>query len=242
MMILIAQARAVAPAERSALPCDAPTAQTQATARAGIRSGRRNLRRIMPVLSAETLFGEGAEALAGGVVGAERLLVGVFRVGRDLLGHLPHLCRQGLVMLRVLEQCVDPALRAVVGGHVVVEEQLAELQSTADVGERPEGEDPVRRLDEPRDIGILVDDLLDDRADRLVDERDPELLGASHGGNYGCFQRARHAICAAGAIRRTAKSLRSTCSGRDSASWAPPTVAPTEAMPITAADRQRTWP
>ena len=41
----------------------------------------------------EMLAGEGAEALAGGVVRAERPFVRILRVGRDLLGHGPHLAR-----------------------------------------------------------------------------------------------------------------------------------------------------
>ena len=84
----------------------------------------------------------------------------------------------------------------------------------------------MRRLDELRDIAVLVEDLLHDRADRLVDERDPELVEVGHARNYGCFRRARHASWPATAMRSTAKSLRSTWSGRDSATCAPPTVAP----------------
>src|SRR5581483_5377634 len=201
-----------------------------------------HLARIMPGLSVELLAGEGAEALACGVVRSERLVVRVGRVGRDLLGDLPHLGGEHVVVARILEQRLDPALRAVVGGDVVVEEQLPERDPAADVGERAEREDPARRLDEPRDLGVLVDDLLDDRADRLVDERDPQLLVPGHRPDYGCFPRARHAICAAVRISRTAKSLRRTCSGSDSATWAPPTAAPTDAIPITAAGRQRTLP
>ena len=83
------------------------------------------------------------------------------------------------MVLRLLEERVDPVLRAVVVGHVVVEEQLPEHEPAADVGEGAEGEDAVRRLDELPDLGALVDDRLDDRADRLVDERDPELVGVS---------------------------------------------------------------
>ena len=83
-------------------------------------------------------------------------------------------------MLRVPQQRVDPALGAVVGREIVVEEQLAEREPAADVGEGPEGEDAVGRLDELRDVGVLVEDLLDDRADRLVDQRNPELVEVGH--------------------------------------------------------------
>src|SRR4051794_40313478 len=119
----------------------------------------------------------------------------------------------------------------------MIEKQLPEQKPAANVGKRPERKNPVRRLDELRDLGVLVDDLLDDRTDWLVDQRDPELLVLGHRSNYGCFLRARHAICAAVRIRSTAKSLRRTCSGSDSATWAPPTAAPIEATPITAAAR-----
>ena len=44
---------------------------------------------------------ERAEALAGGVVRAERLVVGVLRVGRDLLGHRSHLAGERVVVGRV---------------------------------------------------------------------------------------------------------------------------------------------
>jgi hypothetical protein len=48
-----------------------------------------------------------------------------------------------------------------------------------------EREHAVRRLDERRDVGMLALDLLDDAADRLVDERDPQLLGLAHGRKNG---------------------------------------------------------
>ena len=79
-------------------------------------------------------------------------------------------------MARILEEPVDPALRAVIRRYVVVEEQLAEHDPTADVRERAESQDAAGRLDEPGDVGVLVDDRLDDRADGLVDQWDPELF------------------------------------------------------------------
>jgi hypothetical protein len=38
----------------------------------------------------------------------------------------------------------------------------------------------MRRLDLGRERGILAHDALDDAADRLVDERDPELFDIRH--------------------------------------------------------------
>jgi len=126
------------------------------------------------------LAGERPEALTGGLVRAERALVCVLRVGGDLLGHGKHLAAERGVMGGVTEKSFDPALGAVVGGNVVVEEQLAEQQSTADVRERAEGEDPVRRLDQGGNLRVLALNLPDDRAERLVDERDPEVVEICH--------------------------------------------------------------
>src|SRR5579884_3457307 len=229
----IAQARAVAPAERSAEPCDAPSASRAASAasagrvlRTGLLQYSRPGRRLLLVLQA--LAREGEEALAGGVVRPERLVVRVLRVVRDLLGDRPHLAGQRLVVGRVAEERLDPALRAVVVGEVVVEEQLPEQEAGADVRERAEREDPVRRVDELRDLRVLVLDLLDDRADRLVDERDPEVVEVGHPRDYGCLRRERQAIWAAVSSISTANSLRSVDSGSDSATCAPPIAAPTE--------------
>ena len=80
----------------------------------------------------------------------------------------------------IAEQRVDPAFRAVPVGYVVVEEQLAEQDSGADVGERPEGEDPVRRLDLGRQGRVLANDAIDDSADRLVHEWNPQLVEVGH--------------------------------------------------------------
>src|SRR5690348_2034381 len=89
---LIAHARAVAPAERSAETADAPTAVTLVNASAMIRSGRRTSRGSMPrSAAAELLAREGAEALAGRVVRAEWPFVRVLGVGGDLLGNRPDL-------------------------------------------------------------------------------------------------------------------------------------------------------
>src|SRR5207253_2036715 len=97
-------------------------------------------------------------------------------------------------------------------------------------------------LDERGNVAVLALAPLDDAADRLVDERDPEVLDVGHEPDYGRFGRARHAIWAAVASRTTANSLRSVASGTLSASRAPPKAAPTEASPMTRAPRHRTLP
>src|ERR1700751_1735959 len=116
---------------------------------------------------------EGAEAVAYAVVRRERLVVGVRRVGRDLLGHRSHLALDRRTVGRLTQQRVDPALGAVPRGDIVVEEELAEQDAGADVGERPEREDPVWRLDQGGERRILPHDAIDDAAYRLVDQWDP---------------------------------------------------------------------
>ena len=83
-------------------------------------------------------------------------------------------------MVGIAQQRVHPAFGPVVRGDGVVEEELPEQDAATDVGERPEREQPVRRLDEPRDVVVLALDPLDDAADRLVDERDPEVIEVGH--------------------------------------------------------------
>ena len=82
---------------------------------------------------------------------------------------------------------------AVVGRDVVVDEQLAELHADADVRERPERENAARRPDETLDLGIGGLDLRDDAADRLVDERKPDLVVLAHGSGRIRAAPARHA-------------------------------------------------
>src|SRR4051794_26468917 len=130
---------------------------------------------------AELLARELAEALTGELVRPERLVVGVARVGRDLLGHRPHLLTDARVVRRVAEQRLNPRLRPVVLREVVVDEQPPEQHADADVGERLEGEDAPRRRDKARDLGVLLLNAGDDRADRLVDQRDPDLFVVRHG-------------------------------------------------------------
>ena len=78
------------------------------------------------------------------------------------------------------EQQVDPGFGAVVGLDVVLEQQLAEDEPDPDVSEGPEREQSLRRVDEHSDLGVIGLNLRHDRPDRLVDERDPDLLRLSH--------------------------------------------------------------
>src|SRR5947209_750036 len=103
------------------------------------------------------------------------------RVRGDLLRDRPHLLFDRSAVLRVAEQRIDPALGPVPAGNVVLEEELAEEDPGPDVGERLEGEDPVRRLDARRERGVVAQDALDDRPDRLVDEGDPDVVQLGHG-------------------------------------------------------------
>ncbi len=136
---------------------------------------------------------EGAEPVAGALVRRDRLVVRVLRVGGDLLRDRPHFLFDRFAVLGIAEQGVDPALRAVPPGDVVVEEQLSEQDSRADVRERLEGEDAVRRLDARRQRGVVAEDALDDLPDRLVNEWDPDFVQLGHGrimpgsrGSYPC--------------------------------------------------------
>ena len=100
-----------------------------------------------------------------------------------------------------------------------------------------------RRVDQLGDLRPLLLDLGDDRADRLVDERDPEFFDAGHVRKHRAVfaARARRAGRRRPASAR-ANSRRSACSGSDSAIWTPastPAIAPS---PSTSAARQRTFP
>ena len=48
-------------------------------------------------------------------------------------------------MLRIAQQRLDPRFVRIRGRALLLEQQLAEQDADADVGERAEGEDPVRR-------------------------------------------------------------------------------------------------
>src|SRR4051812_47423733 len=99
------------------------------------------------------LLRECAEALACGVVRPERLFVRVLRIGCDLLRDGADLCGECVVMCRVPEEGLDPALRPVVRWDIVLEQELAEDEAAADVGERAEREYAVRRRDKLSDVG-----------------------------------------------------------------------------------------
>ena len=116
-------------------------------------------------------------------------------------------------MRGVTQQRVDPALRAVPVGDVVVEEQLAEQDPRADVGERLEGEDPVRRLDRGSERRIRLQDAVDDAADRLVYERDPEVVEIWHGLDYA---QRRSSVGLRGRFGRSPRAVGGR-SGRDGA-------------------------
>src|SRR5579862_2253977 len=128
---------------------------------------------------------EGAEPVAGAFVRRDRLVAGVLRVSGDLLCDGSHLLLDRGTVLRLVQQCVNPVLGTVRTGavptrDVVVEEQLPEQDPGADVGERLEREDAVRRLDAGGEDGVVAKDALDDLPDRLVDERDPDVVQFSH--------------------------------------------------------------
>jgi hypothetical protein len=123
---------------------------------------------------------EGAEAVSRAVVRRNGLVVGVLPIGGDLLRDRPHLALDCVAMGGIAQQSVDPGLGAVPVGDVMVEEQLAEQKAGADIGERLEGEDPVRRLHASRQRRVVAQDAVDDAADRLVDQRDPELAEFCH--------------------------------------------------------------
>ena len=114
----------------------------------------------------------------------------------------------------VPQQRLDPGLGAVVARHVLVDQQLAEQDPHPDVRERPEGQDPARPGHERVDVGVLRLQLLDDRADRLVDERDPDgfLVGTSEG-SVPDLRRVRQMICAAVTSSSAPNSFRNTCRG-----------------------------
>src|SRR6185312_5392229 len=89
-------------------------------------------------------------------------------------------------MLRVAQERLYPRLAAVVHRYVVLDEQTAEQDADANVRERAEREELSRRVDESADLLVLVLHLLDDRADRLVDEWKPDLLlRPGHPGSVG---------------------------------------------------------
>src|SRR5436190_12814256 len=134
----------------------------------------------MALLACKLLARELPEALARSVVRTERLVGCVLRVGGDLLRDGAYLAVQRVVMLWIAEQGFDPRLVRVVGRALLFEEQLAEQEPDADVRERPERQDAVRRADELLDLGVLGLDLRDDVAARLADQGQPDFLSTRH--------------------------------------------------------------
>ena len=149
-------------------------------------------------VAGELLPGELPEAVPGILVRAERFVVCVLGVGGDLLRDGPHLAVQRIVVLRVTQQRLHPGLVRIFGSELLLEEQLAEQDPDTDVREGAERKDPMRRTDETVDLRILGLEPRDDVADRLVDERKPDLLGARHSHRIGqdSERRARHRGCA----------------------------------------------
>src|SRR5437588_6303817 len=131
----------------------------------------------MPLLAGELPAGELTEALTSLVVGPERLVVRVLRIGRDLLRDGENLTVQRFVVLWVAQQRVDPVVVSILGRPLLVEQQLPEQKPDADVREGAKREDAMPRADELVDLGVFRLDLRNDVADGLVDERKPDLLG-----------------------------------------------------------------
>src|SRR5207245_7330738 len=137
------------------------------------------------------------------------------------------------------------SLGSVVGREVVVEQELAEHETDADVRERAKREDAMRRADQPVDLRVVLLDLLHDAPDRLVDEREPDLLGAGHQHRIVRAQSrraARQATCTATRTSSAAKSRRRVRSASDSARKTPPWAVAAAATPVSAAAGQRTFP
>ena len=103
---------------------------------------------------------------------------GVGRIGRDLLGDGSHFADDGLAMSGLEQRPTQ--FSAPRWLDVLVHQQLAEQQPHPDVGEGPERKQAPRRGDEPVELRVLLLDLRHQAADRLVDDRNPELLRARH--------------------------------------------------------------
>ena len=146
-------------------------------------------------------------------------------------------------MRRVAQERVDPRLGAVVRRQVVVDEQPAEHDADADVGERPEREHPARRVDERGDLGFSCWICVDDRADRLVDERDPDLLLARHParkyGPSGAGRRLRAPapgdVGRGGEDEQRRRAAAVSSPARPSRAGSPASTPTIEARPITSA-------
>ena len=100
--------------------------------------------------------------------------------GGNRLGDRAQLGRNRIAMPRFAQERLDPRLGAVVFRHIVFDEQPAEQDPDSDVGEGPEREQLAGRIDELVDRRVVGLKLFDDRADRLVNQRQPDLLRAGH--------------------------------------------------------------
>jgi zinc transport system permease protein len=113
-------------------------------------------------------------------IGAERLLVCVLRIAGNLLGDGANLLCEDVVIFAPPEQFVRPLLGSVVRRQIVLEQELAKRDADADVREGSKGEQPSRGVHHPVDVGALALELVHDHADRLVDERDPQIFEIRH--------------------------------------------------------------
>src|SRR5947207_10009881 len=73
-------------------------------------------------VAGELLSRELPETIARVLVRAERLVVGVLRIGRDLFRDRSHLAVQRGVMFRVAQQGLHPVLVGVLGGELLLEQ------------------------------------------------------------------------------------------------------------------------
>ena len=244
MITLIAHARAIAPAERSAEPADAPTANDARSGQSRDQQGATHRPSHYGGLYLPSCSRANARKRSRAASSGPRgLLVRVLRIGGDLLRDGPHLVRERLVMRRARSAAPRPSSRS----------RRSRARRGRRAAARAGGRSECRRTCGTRECGAATRRARRSRGSRRRSAgrssrsaRRPAGSRARRSSaiapNYGCFPRARHAICAAVRIRSTAKSFRSTCSGSDSATCAPPTVAPIEATPITRAGRQRTLP
>ena len=191
-------ALAVAPAERSAAPSDAPMTRTSAHAAAESRINEVSRTRSI-IRDAATVATFAAQdeprcsrakakrsrAASSGPSGPRPRTSGQRRSPRPL----PAPRRSAHRDAQDRGGAPRSALGAVVRRNVVVEEQLARnspQRMYANVRNARIGA-ATRSV---RDIGILVLDLLDDRPEWLIDERD-QRSSRSAMPDYGCWRRAR---------------------------------------------------
>src|SRR5439155_4066256 len=179
---------------------------------------------------------EFAEPRARSLIGAG----GLVRVSfRELFRHRPDLGGDLKPMVWISKQPLHPGLGAVIRLELVLHQQAAENDPDPNVREGAKRQELLRRVDERTELGVLGLDLAHDRADRLVDEREPEVVLLRHGLR---IRLARHASWAATTSTRRPKSRCRVCSGRPLAARTPSSTPTIEAKPTTAAARQRMLP